>query len=277
MAATERRHYPAGLVLSGSARPCGVCGAVAKLTRAHVPPQAAGNTDKVERSTMMSGDGGYQPGRWEIGGMWVRGLCVSCNNTAGAKYDLAYADFANHLLQWFNARSFLAVPTAQSVTLAPGRVTRSVLYGLLAASPHTRVILPGLAEQLNVGGPVCLPGGFSLWVAAFLGHYAQLTGPMVSGVLDGTGRAINTFAAVTFRPLTWALATSDSEALLRERGWIDASEWLRYEDDREAHDLRWLAPHGLRSMPTALHAPTDVGFQLFSSEIAPILAGRIPV
>lgn len=267
---------PAGLLLDERSRPCGICGRTSKLSKTHVPPQAAGNTGPVERTDMMTGQGGYQAGAWRIGGMWVRGLCAECNSFAGAHYDTAYADFASQLSHWASVGSRAWVPGAQAVSLAPGRVTRSILSGMLGISPHVRELHPTLTAQMTIGGPVRLPGELRLYVAGYLGLAAQLTGPMLTALVDGSRAAVNTLAAVTFRPLTWALATSDSFGVLENRGWVDATDWLRYEDDRESVDLRWLAPSGVQWLPTVLHAPSDDGVTLYSKEIAPIMAGRIP-
>lgn len=147
---------------------------------------------------------------------------------------------------------------------------------MLGISPHTRVLHPTLAEQVHEGGPVRLPGEITLRVATYMGTAAQLTGPMLTGLTDGSGRAIHTLAAVTFRPFSWALATSDSDAVLAGRGWVDATEWLLYEDARDSHDLRWLAPNGVPEVQTILHAPSNSDIQMYSKEIAPIMVGRLP-
>jgi hypothetical protein len=223
---------------------------------------------------MMIGQQGVAPGRWQPGGMWVRGLCKACNSFAGERYDLAYADFALGLRKWFEVGQRMAVPGPQAVRLAPGRVSRSVLFGLMAVSPHVRVLHPTLATQLRSGGPVRLSGRMKLQVAVYLGSEAQLTGPMLTGMVDGSGDYINTLAAFTFHPLTWALAAIDESDVLAKRGWTDATEWLRYEDDREDHDLRWLSPEGLTRTQSMLHEVSDDGIQLYSSEIAPIMRGR---
>jgi hypothetical protein len=267
----------AGLLLDNRPRACGICGHYGKLSKTHVPPQVAGNTGAVERTNMMNDShDGFGPGRWFIGGMWVRGLCRDCNNFAGQRYDLAYGDFAHRLLSWFDRPSRLHLREAQAVSLAPGRVARSILSGMLGVSPHIRELHPTLARQMEAGGPVRLPGGLTLRLAVHLSTGPQLTGPMLSGFTDGTGRAINTLAAVTFRPLSWALVASGSDDILAQRGWADATDWLLYEDDRESHDLRWLEPRGLPVVPTILHAASSDGFQMYSKELAPIMAGRIP-
>ncbi|KQR39213.1 hypothetical protein ASF80_07250 [Microbacterium sp. Leaf159] len=225
---------------------------------------------------MNGADSGVVAGKWYIGGMWVRGLCAECNSFAGAQYDTAYGDFATRLWQWLQVGTRVALPSTQPVSLAPGRVSRAILSGMLGISPHVRVLHPSLADQMYKGGPVALPGGLSLRVAIYPGKAAMLAGPMLTGLLDGSSGAINTLATVTFRPLSWALVTTDTDDMLAARGWIDATDWLRYEDDREAHDLRWLAPHGLPVVHTILHSPSNDGMQLYSKDIAPLMRGRIP-
>ncbi|TDL45233.1 hypothetical protein [Microbacterium oleivorans] len=273
----DRAPTSAGLLLNRKTGSCGVCGQHRKLTKTHVPPQVAGNRGQVQRADVMSSaSSGFNPERWRIGGMWVLGLCGECNSLAGARYDRAYADFADQLWSWLQTRTHLLLPGTPALTLAPGRVSRSILSGMLGISPNLREFHPTLAAQVAAGGPVRLPGGLRLWFAAYPGNRTQLTGPMLTGLVDGSGRAINTLAAVTFRPLTWALATSDSDAVMADQGWTDATDWLRYEDERERHDLRWLVPRGLTLIRTILHAPSDDAVVLYSKEIAPIMTGLIP-
>lgn len=263
----DRGPIAAGLLLDKRTGKCGICGDHRKLSRRHVPPQAAGNTGAVERADVMSNRrDGFTPGSWRIGGMWVRGLCVACNSFAGARYDEAYGDFASRLWSWMQIGTRLSVPAAQAVPFAPGRVSRSILSGMLGISPHTRVLHPTLARQVERGGPVQLPGALSLRVAIYPGLRALLSGPMLTGLWDGSSRAINTLATATFRPLSWALVSDDSDDVLAARGWVDATDWLRYEDDREEYDLRWLAPRGLPVVTSILHAPSDSGMQLYSKE-----------
>lgn len=274
---TDYRPVAAGLLLNRKNGLCGICGEYRLLTKTHVPPQAAGNSGPVTRADVMDhSSSGFGGTRWLIGGMWVRGLCGACNSFAGAKYDEAYGDFAARLWEWLAVGNRLVVPSSQAVPLAPGRVSRSILSGMLGISPHTRILHPSLADQMCEGGPVVLPGGLSLRVAIYPGNHAMLAGPMLTGMLDGSSGAINTLATVTFRPLSWALVTTDSDDVLARRGWVDATDWLRYGDDREAHDLRWLVPHGLPIVEKILHSPSDDGVQLYSKEIAPLMVGRIP-
>lgn len=223
----------------------------------------------------MNGETGLRAGRWSPGGMWVYGLCKDCNSSAGGIYDKAYGDFARSLLAWYASSTARSEMGAQAVSMAPGRVARSVLSGMLGISPHIRVLHPQLAAQVWAGGPVRLPGGLALRVAVYLGGNAQLAGPMLSGFTDGTGRAVHSLASVTFAPLSWALVTSDTGDVLAESGWADATEWLRYADDRESVDLRYLHPRGIARTTTVLHAPGDDYIQMYSSEIATIMVGRL--
>ena len=146
----------------------------------------------------------------------------------------------------------------------------------MGISPQIRVLHAALATQMMAGGPVRLPGNLALRVSVYLGREAQLTGPMLSGFTDGSHRAINTLASITFEPLSWALTTTDDGDALGESGWADATEWLRFEDDAESIDLRTLHSHGLAVGNQILHAPGGDFFQLYSSEIAAIMIGRVP-
>ncbi len=64
------------------------------MTRAHVPPQAAGNRGMVTSATVRIHNRIRSTGRPTAGGMWLRGLCGDGNSLAGANYDTAYGDFA---------------------------------------------------------------------------------------------------------------------------------------------------------------------------------------
>jgi hypothetical protein len=77
--------------------PCGLCGEVRKMTKAHVPPQTAGNRNQVTCATVRIHNHIRSNGRPVAGGMWLRGLCGDCNSLAGARYDPAYGDFTKAL------------------------------------------------------------------------------------------------------------------------------------------------------------------------------------
>ncbi|MFJ2543043.1 hypothetical protein [Microbacterium sp. NPDC087589] len=217
---------------------------------------------------------GIVRGRWQRGGMWVRGLCRGCNAFAGDRYDRAYASFTAEL----SRRLIPAVPVSQApaIAIAPGRVARAMLSGMLGISPNIRTMHHDLAEQVRTGGPVRLPGRLALKLAVYLGRDAQLTGPMLTAFPLDPRSAINTLASVTFAPLSWALAGIENNDALGDAGWLDVTDWLLYEDDREAHDLGFLTPRGLPVTTEVLHQPSERGLQMYSSAITPILMGRIP-
>lgn len=222
----------------------------------------------------MRGPQGIVPGRWERGGMWVRGLCGPCNADAGGRYDRAYAAFADELRQRLVPR--FPISNTPPIKVAPGRVARSILSGMLGISPNIRVMHRDVAEQVKSGGPVRLPGRLSLRLALYLGADAQLTGPMLTAFPLDARATVNTLASVTFNPFSWALSGIGDDDALGSAGWLDVTEWLLYEDDREAHDLRFLAPRGLPVTPAVLHQPSNQGMQMYSAEITPILLGRLP-
>ncbi|CAL9676188.1 hypothetical protein SUDANB105_07901 [Streptomyces sp. enrichment culture] len=67
------------------------------MTKAHVPPQVAGNRGKVTSATVRLHNNVRSIGWLAAGGMWMRGLCGDCNSLAGLNYDSAYGDFAKAL------------------------------------------------------------------------------------------------------------------------------------------------------------------------------------
>jgi hypothetical protein len=256
--------------------PCGVCGRVATLTKAHVPPRAAGNDEHVARNFIVAnGDSGSRPGRASEGGLWVYGLCAECNSDAGGLYDEAYADFASRIAESLAVSQKIILGPVPAVTFAPGRVTRAVLHGMHAISPHLRELYPTMATQLHRGGPVVLPGGLSLRMAGHLGQDALLVGPMLTAQVLGPKQQANTLASFTFRPFSWALVPTDDSDYFDARGWLNVTSWLRYEDDRTSHDLRFLAD-AFPLDPRVVHQfGSNDAMQLFSAEITPFVQGRL--
>lgn len=238
---------------------CGLCGSWGRLSRAHVPPQAAGNTTAVRRAADRIDAGQRGPGRWVDGGMQVRGLCVSCNNLAGRTCDLAYADFARQIRA--RRSSSLLVPMIRRAEpplalFAPGLVARSVLMGMFAIAPQLRVVLPEFAHDL-VHEPLTVrwPGRTRLRVA--LTHpYLEGRGLLTSGlsmmrVLEK--RELHSpLAEVIFPPFVWTLVPDRALDRLGPevtRELPDASDWIRYAPERTNVDLRNL----LRHLPVFVH------------------------
>src|ERR1700754_5181538 len=133
-------------------RPCGLCGQFRRPTRTHVPPQAAGNLTRVHRAPDVIDDQGFRrAGRWAQDGMWVRGLCAECNNLAGRKYDLAYADFASQVAMMSTsiARAMQIIPgEPPGVHFAPQLVAKCILFGMFGIHPRLRLIFPEMARDL---------------------------------------------------------------------------------------------------------------------------------
>ena len=271
----NRRPYFLGLDLqSKQARPCGVCGAHGSMTKAHVPPQSSGNTGLVTRRRIRStGEGTLSPGPDNIGGIWVRGLCGTCNSLAGGRYDAAYAEFADDVLAWALRSSPTLVPNnVPPVRVYPGPVSRSVLYGMYAISPHLRVLFPALAASLRDGeDSIALPVGMRLRMAIYLASQARVAGPIHAQKVLGGASSFESFAEIFFPPFAWVLESDqgDQSAL---RAWADLSEWPLYGQDMSL-DLRLLVGH----VPTVSHplADSDSWIQMFSDQITPMVEGTV--
>lgn len=260
-------YNPVGSMLSSSAaRACGLCGNIRKLSKAHVPPQAAGNTTRVLRAPDVIVAGVRRPGRWMEGGMWVRGLCADCNNRAGNYYDGAYADFSEQVRR-------LASPTASRLAVipgeapgakfAPGLVSRAVLYGMFAINPRLRVLFPVLADDLKSEtiaghGHLRWPNKLALKVGRTHPRFSD-TGVISSGVWAMRvlqERVVHwTFGDIVWPPLMWSLVPENTDSQRDGLGpqitepLADASDWIKYGPDRTSVDLRNLIP----AMPAIPH------------------------
>ncbi|MFE0477351.1 hypothetical protein ACFW2V_37720 [Streptomyces sp. NPDC058947] len=168
------------------------------MTKAHVPPQAAGNRDRVVSANVRLKDRVLGHGRIAQGGMWFHGLCSECNSMAGAHYDAAYADFSNAMLARVNLQQRLYLPP---VRLAPARVARSILIGMFATSPHLRVMFRGLAEDLrNRRDRITMPDGASLRLAVCLDRRTRLAGMYNAVRVIRHIEHYDVFSEVYFRP-----------------------------------------------------------------------------
>lgn len=176
------------------------------MTKAHVPPQAAGNRDRVVSANVRLADRVLGHGRVAKGGMWFYSLCGDCNSMAGAQYDAAYADFSNAVLARMNLHQRLHLPP---VRLAPARVARSILIGMFATSPHLRVVFRGLAEDLRSRRDrITMPDGASLRLAICLDRRTRLAGMYNAVRASRHTQHYDVFSEVHFRPLAWTLTPS---------------------------------------------------------------------
>jgi hypothetical protein len=218
------------------------------LTKTHVPPQTAGNTVAVKRAADVIGsDEVRRNGRWLDGGMWVYGLCYDCNHLAGRTYDEAYADFAAQVAR-------LSTPFARAMQItqeivpaaffAPSLVAKCILYGMFGINPRLQVIFPELASDLATSSDLIRwPSKVTLRVGYTRGNprLALLSsGVWMMRVLER--REVHfSFADVIFPPLAWCLVTDDSSQNLGPpitQFLADASDWVRYSDERTSVDLR---------------------------------------
>lgn len=189
---------------------CHLCGVSTTMTRAHVPPQCAGNRNPVTRSRVMIRDRTLGPGRPSEGGIWLRTLCAGCNGLA-SRYDGAYGDFATRMRQHlprpldFTSRAG-AVP---SVQVAPGRVARSVLLGAVAVAPVIRRAHPTLTRDLLADAPeIRLPEGLELRVARTTGPFCRVASSYHMHRMSGLVGAYMEhliLAEIHFAPLSWIL------------------------------------------------------------------------
>lgn len=294
---TESIKHLAATLSSPGLRPCGLCGQGRHATRAHVPPQVAGNTHRVRRAPeVIDHKRNRYTGRWNEGGLWVRGLCADCNHHAGRAYDQAYADFAKalHRLSTPTVRRFQVIPTdPPPVTFAPGLVSRSVLFGFFAIHPRLRVIFPGLAHDLmheitHGQSPVRWPDQLSLKVG--LTHpglpRAALLASGTSSMRVLTERTLHSsFADIIFPPLAWSLVpnhTVEHPELGPEITSLmpDVSEWIRYGPDRTHVDLRNVLNARLPYFVPPLLASTNDWVELMTNDgtvnSSVIVHGQLP-
>lgn len=258
------------------------------MTKAHVPPQAAGNGGKVTCATVRVHDQIRSNGRPTAGGMWLRGLCRDCNGLAGAHYDRAYGDFTTALHTYARALSLLHLPRpapAPPVRLAPGRVARSILIGMFATTPHLRVMFPDLADDLRGRRDhITMPDGATLRMALYP-FRATRVASMLNGVkVLGVRQHYDVFSEVYFRPLAWALTPSDrwypesmGESAFDNPRWAVVNDWLQYSDDVTAADLRDLCRGGVpRVKHPLLGGDQDEWMQFFNDQVTALFEGEVP-
>ncbi|MGA5128086.1 hypothetical protein ACPCAG_32885 [Streptomyces pseudogriseolus] len=225
-------------------------------------------------------------GRPRTGGMWLRGLCRDCNSLAGENYDAAYGDFTARISAYFSARTRLRLPAAESappVSVAPGRVARSVLIGMFATTPHLRTMFPSLACDLQHRRPhIAMPDGATLRMALYPSRSTRLAS-MAYGLRILTRRQhYHVFSEIYFRPLAWVLSPNEDRLVVAELGesavssWPVVDQWLQYGDDVTALDLRDLCRRGIPTVGHPLREGHDEWVETFQNDTAAFLEGNIP-
>lgn len=223
---------------------CGICGRTGRMSRAHVPPQAAGNRGDVLRFRPPPGGRVQLPRDGQRGGLWIETICKGCNNLAGIRFDRAYADFADRLQPFVRAHG-VRVPwqagSVPPVNVAPGLVARSMLYGLLAVNPRIREEFPEFAaDVVDDVSDLRIPGRLQLRLALTASQLARLTSGFWMFTM-GNQYSHTALSEVWFRPVAFALVYTDwglGTALVDAEGWADITDWPLHSRERTSVDLR---------------------------------------
>lgn len=215
------------------------------------------------------------------GGLWLKTLCQSCNGIAG-RYDDAYGAFATSMgrINRLESRHF-AWPRSDrvpAVSVAPGRVARSVLHGMAALTPSLKHINEQFLDDLLGDGEIRMPPGLQLRVALINHRRCRISsGYWMSQVL-GFRQHYNVIAEICFYPFLWALCGESprtlGSSLMDLEAWGDATDWIRYNLMATRSDLRDV----LKNLPMTSH-PTlrdrNNWIDLRSDERSFVLEGEI--
>ncbi|SPM41916.1 hypothetical protein MNAB215_4133 [Mycobacterium numidiamassiliense] len=192
------------------------------------------------------------------GGLWLRTICEPCNGLA-SRYDDAYGELANRvsLIDRLNRRGF-AQPShpygVPSVHVAPGRVARSVLHGMVALAPSMNLMheefLTGLLKDDT---QIRLPPGLQLRVARAVKPLCRIASAYSMLQVLGQRQVYDVFAEIYFAPFIWVLCSKPPDtlghSLIELERWGDATDWIRYSSTATRSDLRDV----LDRLPTTVH------------------------
>ena len=236
---------------------CALCRRSSTLTKAHVPPRCAGNRDQVTRTRSFIRDRTLQYDSPLEGGLWLKTICSQCNLLA-SRYDDAYRDFADVVLP-HRPQHRLILPTIHGVPpirVAPGRVARSVMHGMIAIAPMLATLYPDFLDDLQADCEnIQLPDGLELRVAVTDDRYCRIASAYHMHRVISQRQDHDVLAEIYFRPLAWVLTGSRSARphlgprLVDSQRWGDATDWIRYSTSRWRGDLRLL----LNSLPVTRH------------------------
>lgn len=238
---------------------CQLCRRSTDLTKAHIPPQCAGNTgSRVTRMRpLIRGEVMFHDAPKE-GGLWLKTICQPCNGLA-SRYDDAYGDFVDRVSRvgLLNARA-VALPGdsygVPPIHVAPGRVARSLLYGVVALAPSLNLVHGELIDNLVCdAADIRLPPGLQLRVARVVKPACRIASAYSMMQVLGQRQVYDVFAEICFPPLIWALCSPPPDSLgpslIDLEGWGDATDWIRYTPEATRCDLRDV----LDRLPVTLH------------------------
>ncbi|PKV79839.1 hypothetical protein ATK86_4253 [Nocardia fluminea] len=271
--------------LPGSGILCFLCQRSTTLTKAHIPPKCTGNrAGKVVRMRPYIEDGVIRQDSPKDGGLWLKTLCQPCNEIA-SRYDDAHGDFVREITridrlraaQFKLPRSSGGVP---AVPIAPGRVARSVLHGLVALTPSMRLVHEAFLDDLLVDDEVRLPPGLQLRVARVNDVRCRISSAYWMQQVLGRRQYYDVFAEICFYPFIWVLCgmptPSLGQSLIDYEGWGNATDWARYSISATRSDLRDV----LDRLPFTVH-PTwrdrNNWMDLMSNDSSLVLEGNIRV
>lgn len=236
---------------------CALCRRSSTLTKAHVPPQCAGNKGQVTRSRSFIQDRALRYDSPLEGGLWLKTTCGECNVLA-SRYDGAYGDFANALRPHVPKHQ-LTLPQVNGVPpirVAPGLVARSVMHGMVAIAPMLANLYPAFVGDLQADREdVQLPDGLELRVAVTRDRYCRIASAYHMHRVIPRLQDHDVLAEIHFRPLAWVLTGTRAAnqtlgpRLVDTQGWGDATDWIRYSTSRWRGDLR----HLLKALPATRH------------------------
>jgi hypothetical protein len=241
---------------------CHLCRRSTTLTKAHIPPQCAGNSSsRVVRMRPYIRDGVMQHDTPLDGGLWLKTLCEPCNHLASL-YDDAYGDLAGSVSRqdrmetasWSLPVSSGGVP---AVHVSPGRVARSLMLAMIALTPSMHLMQGAFVDEMHRDcDEVRLPAGMQLRVARVRHRACRISSAYSMMQVLGARQTYDVFAEICFYPFIWALCSpspaSLGPAVVDQEGWGDATDWIMYRRTVERADLRSV----LRRLPLTTH-PTQ--------------------
>lgn len=250
---------------------CALCGAQAKLTKAHVPPKAAFNKGSFSWGG-TTGDSRLTHGRPRLGGASLYAHCEPCRASTSPWDDeyirWAYS-FANVLLnsQWKGQRTQVEGTLSE---VRPGRFIRSALAGMTALAPKLIDSHPGLIRAVREGVPSPPPEDIRFLMAVAPDGAAAIVEGAHEGLAvqmsltqDGSGRrmtaTVPTISAVMHFP-PFSLLLADRQ-LVRSLPHVDCTEWLQLGVEDLA-DVQVVFP--VVDLPRTTSAPVPVSMLRFN-------------
>lgn len=246
---------------------CTLCGARAKLTKAHVPPKAAFNKGDFSWAGTTA-DNRLANGRPRLGGASRYAHCQSCRAATSPWDDeyirWAYA-FAHNLLhsQWKGERTYIEGKLSE---VRPGRFIRSALAGMTALVPRLIDTHPDLVGAVRQGIPIAPPEDIRFLMAIAPDKTAAIVEGAHEGVAiqvssgdgGGSSRPIPTISAVVhFPPLSLLLA---DQQLVSSLPHVDCTDFLQFGVD-EVADVSLVLP--VVDLPRTPGAPVPVSMLRF--------------